>query len=239
MTQAVRIDHVLIGQPRPFGPNGEPSGIDKRPVDRPVRVEPTGLVGDGQGDTKRHGGPEKAVHHYPRDHYASWRRDHPGFSVSLENPAAFGENLSTLGLTEEVVCVGDIYRLGTALVQVAQGRQPCWRLNVRFGDPKMALRVQQTGRAGWYYRVLEPGEVAPGATLALVERPQPAWPLSRLLHVLYRDTLNRAALAGIAEIPQLAESWRKLARRRLERGDVEDWDARVRTPTDRSFVAGN
>jgi MOSC domain-containing protein YiiM len=103
----------------------------------------------------------------------------------------------------------------------------------------MALRVQQTGRTGWYYRVLAPGEVAPGATLALVERPQPAWPLSWLLHVLYRDTLNRAALADISEIQELAESWRKLARRRLERGDVEDWDARVRTPTDRSFVAGN
>lgn len=230
MTRAVAIDHVLVGQPRAFGPNGEPSGIDKRPLDQPVRIEATGLVGDGQGDTKRHGGREKAVHHYPRDHYAAWRRDHPQLGARLEAPGAFGENLSTRGLTEDAVCIGDIFRLGRALVQVAQGRQPCWRLNVRFGDPRMALYVQQTGRTGWYYRVLEPGEVAPGETLVLVERPQPAWPLSRLLYVLYRDSLNRQALEGIAAIPDLAESWRRLASRRLERGDVEDWNARLRTP---------
>jgi MOSC domain-containing protein YiiM len=230
MTQAVRIDHVLIGQPRPFGPNGEPSGIDKTPCVRPVSVTETGLDGDGQGDRKRHGGPEKALHHYPAEHYVAWRQEMPELISLVPEPGAFGENLSSTGLDEAGVCIGDVFDLGTARVQVAQGRQPCWRLNVRFGRKDMARRVQATGRTGWYYRVLAPGLVTPGDRLFLVHRPNPAWPLTRLLDILYRDTLNSEALAAIAELPDLAESWRALARGRLTRHDVEDWTRRLTTP---------
>ncbi len=229
MSEAV-VESVLVAQPVPFGPNGEPSGIDKQPVDGPVAVRETGLAGDGQGDTRRHGGPEKAVHHYPRDHYAAWAAEHPAFAARLAAPGAFGENLSTHGLTEATVCVGDVFRLGDARLQVAQGRQPCWRLNVRFGWAGMAKAVQQSGRTGWYYRVLTPGTFAAGDRLVLADRPNPDWPLARILDVLYRDTMNREALAGIAALSDLAESWRALARRRLDRGAVEDWEPRLSTP---------
>jgi len=224
------VDTVLIARPRAFGPNGEPSGIDKRPAQGPVRVTRTGLAGDGQGDRRHHGGAEKAVHHYPFEHYAAWRAETPAPAPRLATPGAFGENLSTRGLTEREVCIGDVWRLGSAVVQVSQGRQPCWRLNVRFDDTGMARRVQASGRTGWYYRVLAAGAVAAGDALVLLERPQPAWPLARVLEVLYRDTLNREALAVIAAMPELATSWRELAERRLARGRVEDWSRRLTTP---------
>jgi MOSC domain-containing protein YiiM len=227
MTIDLTVDAVLVGRPVAFGPNGEPSGIHKSPCAGPVSVTETGLAGDGQGDRKRHGGPEKALHHYPAEHYAAWRQEMPDLDSALRPPGAFGENLSTTGLDENSVCLGDVFDLGTARVQVAQGRQPCWRLNVHFGRKYMARRVQATGRTGWYYRVLTPGVVAPGDRLVRVHSPNPEWPLSRLLDVLYRDTLNTEALAAIAELPDLAQSWRALAHRRLVRRTVEDWSARL------------
>nr|WP_268885134.1 MOSC domain-containing protein [Iodidimonas gelatinilytica] len=148
----------------------------------------------------------------------------------MKKPGAFGENISTVGLIESQICIGDIFHMGTALVQVSQGRQPCWRLNERFSMPAMARRVQETGRTGWYYRVLEDGDVTVGDRLVLVERPLPDWSLSRILQVLYRDTDNKSALSALADMELLADSWRSLARKRLERGGVEDWAQRLNTP---------
>lgn len=225
---AIPLDAVLVGRCAPLGPAGVPSGIAKQPVTHPVAVGPLGLDGDEQGDRRHHGGPEKAVHHYPGDHhYATWRRELPGPPPVLEAPGAFGENLATHGLTEATVCLGDLWRAGTALLQVSQARQPCWKLDHRFAVPGMARRVQASGRTGWYYRVVAPGRVGPGDTLALVERPLPDWPLTRLLRALYVDRLDRTALAEIAGLTLLAPSWRSLAARRLEHGRVEDWTARL------------
>jgi len=225
-----RIEAVLVGRAVPFGPNGEPSAIDKRACSAPVQVGLLGLDGDEQGDRVHHGGPDKAVHHYACDHYAAWRSELPAAAARFEHAGAFGENLGTRGLTEQDVCVGDIYRLGTARVQVSQARQPCWRLNLRFGVPDMARRMQTSGRTGWYYRVLEPGTVEAGAALSLEARPHPEWPLARLLHFLYVERLDFAALERIEALSVLAEGWRRLAARRLQNRAVEDWSSRVETP---------
>jgi MOSC domain-containing protein YiiM len=122
---------VLIGAVAPLGDDGRVSAIDKRPAPAPWRIGPFGLAGDAQADLKHHGGPEKALHHYPLDHYAFWERE-IGPNPLLRRPGAFGENFSTTGWTEANVCVGDIVRFGSALLQVSQGRQPCWKLNRRF-----------------------------------------------------------------------------------------------------------
>src|SRR3546814_708068 len=143
----------LVGRIAPLGRAGVASGIFKRPVDRAVQVTRTGLAGDEQGDRKHHGGPEKALHHYAFEHYPAWRAELPALAPCLAGEGAFGENISTDGLTEADVCIGDVFRFGTSLVEVSQARQPCWRLNERFGDATMARRVQDTGRTGWYYRV--------------------------------------------------------------------------------------
>lgn len=221
---------VLIAKTSSLGRHGVASGIFKRPLDHAVNVTRTGLTGDEQGDKRHHGGPEKAVHHYAFDHYAVWKAEAPELAEVLGKEGAFGENISTEGLTEADVCIGDIYRLGTALVEVSQARQPCWRLNERFGNAAMARRVQDTGRTGWYYRVLEEGQVGPGDTLDLLDRPAAEWPLGRILHVLYRDTLNTDELAQLAELSPLTEPWRSLARHRLERYVVEDWSHRLCSP---------
>ncbi len=227
---AVTLRELRIGRARAFGPNGEPSAIDKRPATAPLWLGLQGLAGDEQGDPHHHGGPEKAVHHYAAEHYAAWRQELPPASATHLQPGAFGENFSTLGLTEANVCVGDIFRVGGATLQVSQARQPCWKLNVRFGVADMALRVQQSGRTGWYYRVLEAGEVAPNDALALIDRPCPAWPLARVLHYFFVEPLDRGALEGLANLAPLSPSWRALATRRLTSGQVEPWFGRLTTP---------
>lgn len=202
------------------------SGIAKTPCSAPLALGPEGFGGDEQADRRVHGGIEKALHHYPRDHYPGWRDD-IGANPLLDAPGAFGENLSGHGLTEENVAVGDIFRLGEALVQVSQGRQPCWKLNQRFGVKDMSRRVQGSGRTGWYYRVLQPGQVAPGDDLLLIDRLAPDWTIRRLWQVMYIDRLNMADLTEMAGLEVLAEGWRRHAARRVDSGQVEDWGKRL------------
>lgn len=217
---------LLTGLAKPLPGSEALSGIAKAPVERPLRLGTNGFEGDEQADRRVHGGPEKAVHHYPFDHYPVWRTE-LGFLPVLQRAGGFGENISATGPTEASVAVGDIFRLGTALIQVSQGRQPCWKLNRRFEVLDMARRVQRTGRTGWYYRVLQPGTVEPQDRLDLIDRLAPDWTLHRLWHALYVDRLNRQELTGIAALDVLAEGWRKYAARRLDSGKVEDWNRRL------------
>jgi MOSC domain-containing protein YiiM len=221
---------VLAGKARPFGPEGHRSGIDKAPCSSRVYVDTSGLSGDEQGDRRHHGGVEKAIHHYAFEHYAAWKQDLPASSDHFDRPGTFGENFSSVGMTESSVCIGDVYLVGRATLEVSQARQPCWKLNVRTGVPDMAAKVQETGRTGWYYRVLRPGWVQAGDTLLLLSRPNPEWPLRRLLHCLYVDRLNRAALTQVVALTALTPSWRRLAEARLERNIVEDWSSRLSSP---------
>lgn len=222
----VIVDEILIGALAPLGPRGAPSGIDKRPVPGRLFLGPEGFAGDAQGDRRHHGGVEKAVHHYAYDHYAHWIATLGSRDV-LTRPGAFGENLSTRGLTEQDVAIGDTFRLGRAVLQVSQGRQPCWKLNTRFDTADMAIRVQKSGLTGWYYRVLEPGHVEPGDELQPLDRLSPQWTLQRLWRILYVDTMNRDELAAMAELDHLPESWRGHARKRLQTRQVEDWSRRL------------
>ena len=224
------IDAVCVGSADAFGPNGEPSAIRKRRVAGPVRVGAEGPAGDAHGDTVHHGGAEKAVHHYPFEHYRLWRTELPNAASHFEQPPFFGENISTTGLTEENVCVGDFFRAGTVLLQVSEVRQPCWKLAHRSGVPELARRVQETGRTGWFYRVVETGTIETGAIMELVDRPQPEWPLSRILRTLYRTPLDRGELEGMASLPELTAGQRGLAQRRLETGAVEPWERRLTIP---------
>lgn len=224
------IAEIFIGQPCAYGPNGEASAIQKQSIDHPVQVTTLGLHGDEQGDKLYHGGPDKAVHHYPAEHYALWRAQLGPDAASTFQPGGFGENISTTGWTEHIVCIGDVFAMGTALLQVTQARQPCWKLNLRFNHHHMASMVQNSLRTGWYYRVLQAGMAAPGDSLRLLDRMSPQWPLARLLHYLYIDTMNLPALQAMAELDALTPSWRKLAQDRLERGRLEDWSRRLSTP---------
>ncbi len=218
---------LLVGRVRPMGADGLRSGIAKTPVAEQVLLCHEGFIGDQQGDRRHHGGPEKAVHHYPLDHYPDWRRELPACAELLAEPGAFGENLSTEGLTEADVCIGDVLGVGEALMQVSQPRQPCRTLNARFGVPDMGRRVQESGRTGWYYRVLSPGVVWPGAGMRLQDRPHPDWPLARVVRLLFVHPLDRGELEDLQEVPGLAEDLRRLVAKRLATGRVEDRGRRL------------
>lgn len=201
---------ILTGKVRHFG--AETSAIGKLPRAGPVMVGPLGLEGDEQADLTVHGGPDKALHHYPFDHYPFWRALIAGQSL-LDGPGAFGENISTIGLTESGVCLGDRFRLGTALIEVSQGRQPCWKQGHRLGDASVVARIVAYRNSGWYYRVIEPGAVAVGDALELVDRPHPEWDVERMFGLIIggdgRD--DPAALRALAGMDVLARSWRQRA----------------------------
>jgi len=210
------IDALLTGKARVFGDRGETSAIAKDPVEGPHAVGFLGIAGDEQADLSVHGGPDKAIHHYPRDHYPFWT-DALGGHALLAAPGAFGENVSTRGLVESNVCLGDRYRLGSALVEISQGRQPCWKLGHRFGDARVPATVVATRRSGWYYRVLEEGHVAAGDALDLLERPLPDWTVERVFALLIGGAGKRdpAALRVLAAMDALSASWRARAEKLL------------------------
>lgn len=222
---AVSLDALLTGHAMPFTRPGSRSAIAKTPRAQTLAVTTLGLEGDEQGDLRVHGGVEKAIHHYPREHYAQWIAE-LGEHPLLGQPGAFGENFSTRGWTEADVCLGDRIQAGSALLEVSQGRMPCWKLNDRFAVTQMALRVQESGRTGWYYRVLEEGVIAAGSTLELVERHHPDWSLQRLSAVLFDKRVDADILRECLELP-LAPNWRRTLSRRLEQGQVEDWSPRL------------
>lgn len=216
---------LRTGTIRPLGSEGLPSAIDKQPVGGTLAVSRLGLAGDRQADAAHHGGPDKALHHYPADHYPAWRRQFPGRAAAFEI-GGFGENLSTLGLIEEDVCLGDVFRLGGAVIQVSQGRSPCRKLNLRFALPDMAEWVRISGRTGWYYRVLEEGPAGPGDMLIPLERPLPEWPVARLFRALFRDGAAREELEELAGLALLAAGWRARAAQRLETPLRKGWTRR-------------
>ncbi|MCJ1884199.1 MOSC domain-containing protein [Pseudomonas sp. LA21] len=222
---SISLDTLLTGRAVPFTRPGSRSAIAKTPRQESLSITTLGLASDEQGDLRVHGGVEKAIHHYPREHYAQWSAE-LGEHPLLSRPGAFGENFSSHGWTEADVCLGDRIRAGTALLEVSQGRMPCWKLNDRFEVAQMALRVQESGRTGWYYRVLEEGSVAAGATLELVERRHADWPLQRLSAVLFDKRVDADTLRQCLELP-LAPNWRRTLERRLENGAVEDWSPRL------------
>ncbi len=142
------------------------TGIFKEPVEGRVRVRTTGLAGDRQADLTVHGGPAKAVYAYPSEHYPFWRREIERGDLDW---GAFGENLTTEGLHEETLRIGDRLRVGSALLKVTQPRMPCYKLGIRFGRMDMVGRFLASGRSGFYLRVLEEGDVAAGDAIELLE----------------------------------------------------------------------
>jgi MOSC domain-containing protein YiiM len=182
-----------------------------------VRIGWMGLEGDAVADPIHHGGHDKAVHLVPQDHYDWWRAqldDHP----LLGRPGAFGENLATRGATEEALCLGDRFTLGTALLEISHGRQPCAKLNARFGRKDVLAKAMESGRCGLYLRVIREGEAQAGDAMRLVERPHGDWPIARIFSLLIGGGHRRdpAGVATLAGMKILAEAWRmraeKLAR---------------------------
>lgn len=157
----MRIISVNVGLPRDltYGDGVVASGIVKQPAAGPVAVGRINLAGDAQADLSVHGGVDKAVYAYPHEHYAAWRRE---LGRDDLEPGHFGENLTVEGLPEDAVGIGDVFRVGSALLQVSQPRVPCFKLAIRMGDPGFVKPFLRSGRVGFYLRVLDEGVVEAG-----------------------------------------------------------------------------
>lgn len=203
------------------------SGIFKQPTEEQVWLSKTGLDGDEQADKKHHGGPEKALFAYPIKHYKLWKEE---LNIDIDM-GAMGENLAVLEMDEFSVCIGDTYQLGDAVIQVSQPRQPCWKPARRFKIKDFALRIQNTGRTGWYFRVLEEGQIISRIDMELIDRPYPQWSIAacnEVMHV-YKDDLKLADELASCEL--LAPNWKRTLQNRL-RGRERDIRRRVYGPNE-------
>lgn len=200
---------VCTGTARPF--NGtETSAIAKRPREGAVQVLGEGLAPDEQADRRVHGGPEMALHLYPQGHH-DWWRGQIGESPLLDEPGGFGSNLAVTGLTEEMVHIGDRFRLGSALIEVSQPRQPCWKIEHRFGHKGMVARIITSERSGWYFRVIEHGEVSAGDSLERVSIGASDWSVARTFRALVAGKASAAELEELAALAPLSPKLREKA----------------------------
>lgn len=198
------------------------TAIYKNPVETGLYLSTLHFEGDGQADLQHHGGADKAVCVYPSEHLTHFEKE----LGILFNPGAFGENLTTKGMLETQLCIGDIYRLGDAFVQVSQPRQPCFKLSVKFNLPTLPLLVQTTGYTGFYFRVLQEGFVSPQSVLQLEQREPMPLTVSYANHIMHIEKQDLDGAQRILSIPALSASWRKTLTNRLK-GEALDTSSRL------------
>ncbi|HKC50933.1 MAG TPA: MOSC domain-containing protein [Myxococcota bacterium] len=211
----MKLVSVNVGLPRDVEWRGEKvrTSIFKAPVTGRVRVGAENLDGDRQSDLSVHGGVEKALYGYPSEHYAFWRSE---LGLAELASGAFGENLTTEGLTEEVLCIGDRVRCGSAELSVTQPRQPCFKLGLRFARPDVVKRFQKSGRSGFYFAVTREGELAAGDSLELVATDGDRVSIADATRAFYDRHADPALVRRLAQLKPLSASWRGHFRKVLE-----------------------
>lgn len=213
----MRVSALMVGKSALL-PDGKRSAIAKHPAAGPARIGRLGLAGDTQVDKRHHGGPEMAVHLYPLTHHTFWRErlgDHP----LLDDPGAFGGNLAVEGLDETQVRLGERFRLGSALLEISQPRMPCATIERRFERKGMVAAIMESGRCGWYFRVIEEGEAQAGDIL----EPIPGTGTEHTIRTVFEALADPASSVGsglvtdLAECPVLTAEWRAKAASKLRR----------------------
>jgi MOSC domain-containing protein YiiM len=205
--RSIRIDALFAGGVSLLGPDQTRTGIVKTAHDR-VTATINGIAGDIQVDRRVHGGPDKAVHHFPADHYPALAAAFP-IAGALAIPGALGENVSTRGWTEEDVAIGDVYAVGAVRLQVSQPRSPCWKIDARLDQPGVARWIAAHGYAGWYCRVLAPGELEVGSELVLIDRAPGAVSVRAFWRVVQQHRPEAGLLRQLAALPGLAGEWKR------------------------------
>lgn len=226
MTKTAKVLGLFTGKAENRWDGKAPSAIRKKLKQEPLLVTETGFVEDEQADQAVHGGPEKAIHHYPFEHYASWV-DAFGNEPFEYVPGAFGENISSHGFTEKDLCIGDVFALGTARAQISQGRQPCWKLNMHSSNSALASSFQKSGKTGWYYRILQSGKIQAGDEIVLVDRPCPDWNLRAVILARFNPRLSHEVAQQLAALPELAEPWRTAFAKKMDPKHREDTTHRL------------
>jgi MOSC domain-containing protein YiiM len=211
----VKVVSVNVGQPQEREWRGVrvTTAIFKRPVQGPVAVRKLNLEGDQQADLTVHGGLDKAVYAYPREHYPYWQAQFAAQPLTLGN---FGENLTVEGLSEEAVHIGDQLQIGAALFTVTQPRSPCYKLGVRFDREDMTRRFYESRRFGFYLRVLREGAIQAGDAVAIVSRDPNAVSVADIIRLFTGDSRDAVLLARSMKVRAFPESWRKYLQERIE-----------------------
>jgi MOSC domain-containing protein YiiM len=210
----MKVISVNVGLPREVEWQGEHvlTSIYKVPVEGRLHVERLNIEGDRQADLTVHGGAEKAVYVYPAEHYAYWRGELPGVDLPW---GAFGENLTTEGLDEQIR-IGDRLRIGSADFVVTQPRMPCFKLGIRFGSMKMVKRFLQSGRSGFYLAVTGEGELGAGDAVTMTgAAPEPTVTVAEIVSLYAARGSDRELLRRASEVAALPEDWRDYFRRQL------------------------
>lgn len=205
---------INVGLPRVVISNGDPvsTGIFKEPVSGRVRLRTLNLDGDGQADLSVHGGPSKAVYVYPSEHYDYWKKELPQMQLSW---GMFGENFTTTGLFESGLNIGDKFRVGSAVVLVTEPRMPCYKLAIKFGRPDIVKRFLESQRTGFYFGVLQEGEVGLGDPIELIEKSERSVRVSDITQLYTREKHNIGLLRRAIEVEALPESWKSYFQKRL------------------------
>jgi MOSC domain-containing protein YiiM len=234
---SILLKQVFVGLPKTVGIKEAKnpmerewtSAIFKEPVQGAVWVGKTGLTGDGQSDLEHHGGPEKAVFAYAFENYTYWQKE---LGVPEITSGAMGENLVMEQITEESISIGDIFEIGEAVVQVSQPRQPCWKPARRFKVKNLALLLQNTGRTGWYFRVLKEGSVEKGQSFTLVDRPYPQWTIQKCNQIIHAEQQNFEELRELSQCELLAPGMRTTLAKRVKMMETPDIKSRVFGPNE-------
>jgi MOSC domain-containing protein YiiM len=199
---------VQVGTPRTVVRDGEEvsTGIFKTPVKKRIRMASLNLEGDRQADLSVHGGRDKAVYAYPSDHYPYWKKELPGVELPW---GSFGENLTTSGLLESAVCIGDRFAIGAAEVVVTQPRLPCFKLNLKFDRDDMVKRFLASHFTGFYFRVLREGEVGAGDEIIPVHQDENRVSVLDALHLYLGESDSSELRNRALHVEYLSPSWRK------------------------------
>ena len=200
------------------------SAINQKSAVSQLLVDSEHVEGDAQADPKHHGGLDRVLHHFPREHYGQYRRW--DLISGFKDAPAMGENISTVGLDEHQVNIGDIIQIGEVKLQVTQPRSPCFKLNLQFGHQEFALAMQQSGRCGWFYRVLEPGTIHASDTITLLERCSEI-SVAEAMHIYFLPEFDAVQYQRLADCPGLAASWVGSLQRRIANNGIEDWQMRL------------
>jgi MOSC domain-containing protein YiiM len=212
----MKLISLNVGLPRVVMSNGDPvsTGIFKEPVAGRVVLRTLNLDGDRQVDLSVHGGPSKAVYVYPSEHYDYWKRELPEMKLPW---GMFGENFTSAGLFESELNIGDKFRVGSAVVMVTEPRMPCYKLGIRFGRPDIVKRFLTSEHTGFYFAVLEEGEVGVGDSIELIEGSKHSVRVSEITQLYTREKHNIGLLRRAIEVEALPESWRSYFQHRLEK----------------------
>jgi len=212
----MRLVSVNIGHPREVIYKGKTvtTGIFKEPVEGRTALRRLNLDGDRQADLSVHGGPNKAVYAYPFEHYEYWREQYPGVDLPW---GMFGENLTVEGLREESLNIGDRVRIGSAQLMVTEPRLPCHKLAAKFGRDDIIKRFLHSGRTGFYFAVLQEGEVAAADDITVVGRDKHGVTVADITRLYVREKDDMTTLRRAVQVEALPESWRGYFQKRIEK----------------------